>query len=347
MLRDYLTLILGQQKGKAKRKAGDVRQFAVPDQHKNNFSEYFDKNLGPLLEGFEEHRIVQLLEYQKRSRIFVLVAIVAVFALLYSWVGPLNAYFNIVLFLSLFVLAVTASWSRRPIRDFKGGIKHSVYPRLVKYFGDEFEFLSRPVWTIQELSGFSILPAHDDARCEDEISGMYKGVDFRLMESRLTKVSRDSRGRRRDETVFSGLLIMLNFNKKFVGKTIVEKDHGVLGHWFKNALSGLQRVSLEDPVFERQFDVYSSDQVEARYLLTTSFMERLLLLSREFGGKNIRASFYNRQLLLMVDSKENRFEAGSIYTPVTFEHETTVFFREMSGVFDVINTLKLHETTGL
>lgn len=35
-------------------------------------------------------------------------------------------------------------------------------------------------------------------------------------------------------------------------------------------------VRLEDPEFEKIFVVYSSDEVEARYILSTSFMERLV-----------------------------------------------------------------------
>ena len=37
-------------------------------------------------------------------------------------------------------------------------------------------------------------------------------------------------------------------------------------------------MKLENPDFEKTFDVYSTDQIEARYLLSPSMMERLLAL---------------------------------------------------------------------
>ena len=37
----------------------------------------------------------------------------------------------------------------------------------------------------------------------------------------------------------------------------------------------LQDVKLEDISFDKRFNVYTKDQVEARYLTTPTFMERL------------------------------------------------------------------------
>jgi len=40
----------------------------------------------------------------------------------------------------------------------------------------------------------------------------------------------------------------------------------------------MKRVGLVDPVFEKIFEAYGTDQVEARYLLTPTFMQRLVRL---------------------------------------------------------------------
>ena len=42
----------------------------------------------------------------------------------------------------------------------------------------------------------------------------------------------------------------------------------------------LQDVKLEDISFDKRFNVYTKDQVEARYLTTPTFMERLKNLLR-------------------------------------------------------------------
>ena len=74
------------------------------------------------------------------------------------------------------------------------------------------------------------------------------------------------------------------FQKDFQGHTTVLRNS-----LFKLSFSG-SRVKLENPDFEKTFDVYSTDQIEARYLLSPSMMERLLALDREFN-KNITISF--------------------------------------------------------
>lgn len=89
----------------------------------------------------------------------------------------------------------------------------------------------------------------------------------------------DSDGRTQTEhrtvTIFSGVLFTATFNKVFHGTTRVlpRSPIGRLG------AGKLEVVKLEDPVFHRFFDVFSTDQIEARYLLSTSLMQRLLSLA--------------------------------------------------------------------
>ena len=47
------------------------------------------------------------------------------------------------------------------------------------------------------------------------------------------------------------------------------KDSGWLNLFKK--IGWPERVKLEDVSFERQFEVFSDNQIEARYLLTTAF----------------------------------------------------------------------------
>lgn len=74
----------------------------------------------------------------------------------------------------------------------------------------------------------------------------------------------------------------------------------------ENLPSNWERVSLEDPKFIHAFDVFAVDQIEARYLLTPSDMERILHLRQELGCP----------LCL-------RFHAGALY--LTIETESPVF----------------------
>jgi hypothetical protein len=54
---------------------------------------------------------------------------------------------------------------------------------------------------------------------------------------------------------------------------------------FSSFANNLEKVKLESIDFENRFIVYSNDQVEARYILTPSFMERLVKLEKMMGDE--------------------------------------------------------------
>ena len=106
--------------------------------------------------------------------------------------------------------------------------------------------------------------------------------------------------------------LMLQFNKALKGTTIIRKDSGIIGNLFHEKLSNLKDIKLEDPKFNKIFQVYSDDEVEARYVLSVSFIERLKELSEAFGSKVVQCCFYQEKVVFVVPIKKNMFEPGSI-----------------------------------
>ncbi len=162
-----------------------------------------------------------------------------------------------------------------------------------------------------------------------------------MMEAKLLTGGKNQR------TIFDGIFIYLSMNKNFSGKTIVTKDISPVGNWVANQFTSLENVKLEDPTFEREFEVYSSNQTEARYILSPTFMELLLKLRTLFTSNNIQCSFYNDRLLLMIPCDKDRFEPASIFQPATFVDEMKMILSEMQTIFQIIETLKLNKKTGL
>jgi hypothetical protein len=113
---------------------------------------------------------------------------------------------------------------------------------------------------------------------------------------------------------FTGIIARLEFNKNSSGHTGVIPDSE--GRWPAVGLEHDSRgnksiVRLEDPDFERVFSVYSTDDQQARYLLTPKFMERLLLAWGLFGGGGMRACFVSNYLVIAIPSWRDRFEIDS------------------------------------
>ncbi len=102
-------------------------------------------------------------------------------------------------------------------------------------------------------------------------------------------------------TIFKGLLFIADFNKEFSGRTLV-KPRGV------SLLSKLfgTHVDLEDPEFNGLFSVSATDQVEARYILTPSMMERLKSVHVRMGS--FRAAFSGGCLYMTIEVPWDTFE---------------------------------------
>ena len=106
-------------------------------------------------------------------------------------------------------------------------------------------------------------------------------------------------------------------------------------------------VKLEDIGFDKRFAVYSKDQIEARYLVTPAFMERLYKLQTAFGTKNIKCSFFGNKIMIAISTDKDIFEIGDLFTPLTNSGHIHQFVDELTSVYDMIDYFKLNEKTGL
>ena len=148
---------------------------------------------------------------------------------------------------------------------------------MINFFGD-FKYHVETNKSVKEYYATELIPKHDTEISEDHILGTYKDIKIDLFETELSRkvkyTDSDGKSATRQETVFDEIILELSINKRFGGKTVVRKDTGTVGNWFVKKSTSLKKVKLEDPNFEKMFEVYSDDQVEARYLLTVTFIER-------------------------------------------------------------------------
>lgn len=107
-----------------------------------------------------------------------------------------------------------------------------------------------------------------------------------------------------------------------------------------------KEVKLEDPEFAKRFKIFSADEVEARCLVTTAFMKRLLNVRTSFGTKKLKCAFFNDQIMLAISTNKNLFEFGSLFK--TLKNPKNIhFFNELFSILDMIEYFKLDEKTGL
>lgn len=107
----------------------------------------------------------------------------------------------------------------------------------------------------------------------------------------------------------------------------------------KNPLKATQKVVLEGLPFLKKWKVLTSSQIEARYLLTPVFMEKMLEIKRLFHGKHIDFSFFNNQLLIAVHTSKDLFETTSLFTPALSYHKMREVVSQLQSIFAVIDLI--------
>lgn len=136
------------------------------------------------------------------------------------------------------------------------------------------------------------------------------------------------------EDIFKGFLFIADFHKEFQGETTVLRDS-----FFKIKM-GASRVKMENPDFEKVFDVFSTNQIEARYLITPSMMERMLKLDSNFK-KGITISFRNSTILVAIPDSKNRFEAD-VWSSLSDMSILKSDFAVLQSLLEIVDELNLN-----
>lgn len=208
-----------------------------------------------------------------------------------------------------------SKWTEQPVVT---RLKAAINTAIAQALGLEFSTVVTDPEPFRRACRFELLPAHDDARLEDQWSGELAGQRFCLHEARLTE-ERGSGKQRRTVTVFAGVVMAVSFARPFSGITVVRRKAAALG--LVRALFGidtttvagqsLQRITMVDPRFEDSFEAWTSDPVDGHYLLNPAYVERLIGIERAFAGDRVRAVFAGGELLVALESQD-LFESGGL-----------------------------------
>lgn len=294
----------------------------IPD--RDSLSQLYANELQPVVKELEAKRL------QLRNR--VILTVIA------SSILPIAGYFIAggitVLLGAIAALTLIFNLNQAPFQEYRKQFKRQIIQRLVKLYYPNLSYnptegITKEIFTASQIYAGRI----DRYHYEDLLMGKVGATQFRLSEIRVERrknVSNASSSKSSDlETVFSGMFFRANFNKTFSSKTIIlpnlaEQVLGnvgkVLQDWHGTQNDGFgERVKLEDPEFQRLFVVYSTDQVEARYILSTSLMQRLIEFVTYRSDRAFQAyrlgivlSFIQSNIYIAFPTGKNYFEPPSL-----------------------------------
>ncbi len=142
------------------------------------------------------------------------------------------------------------------------------------------------------------------------------------------------------------IVVYFKLPKNFTGQTFVYENASSSNKLIFKGRKGYEAVKLEDLEFEKRYNVYSTNQIEARYLLTTGFMERFLNIKTAFNAKYIRAEFKDGELTLVIGVNKDLFQMGGL-TKQTTGLTFLQLFEELYSILSLVEYFKLDEKTGL
>ena len=301
--------------------------FETRDEFKG-FDAHYDKDILPFLQEKETERIARVSK-AKRNGILTAVIISALAFILSFKTG------NFIIFVIAAGFGALLGWgiAYAMLNKLKGETKQHLMGSICGFLGWEFaakDFI-KPDLTLWRDN--HLLPGWDRVNFEDRMSGKHHDHAFTFCEAHLEKRSTDSEGKTTWNTVFRGILLDVDFRRDFLGRTVVLRDAGIFNSKKK---AGMKKVGLVDPKFEKIFEAYGTDQVEARYLLTPTFMQKLVDLETSVSGKKARFGFLNGKLHVAVEAP-NQFEAGSMFKPLIETARTEKIMKEISAVMDVLS----------
>ena len=127
------------------------------------------------------------------------------------------------------------------------------------------------------------------------------------------------------------IFIFLRFKGKNYANTVLMPK----GEW--QLSYNLRKTTLEDVKFNLFYDVYTDDEVEARFLLNPSLMEKLNGLKERYRAGNIGVSFFNDNLVIRLSVAGDAFELGD---SVIDDAQFFRLYEEITAVLDLIEYIE-------
>lgn len=270
-----------------------------------NFRSLYETTLRPRLAELE-------IERKKIAKKIILASIPGIAA------GLTMMFFNLTFIPLLIIIGLLLFYHYYHAKEFREKYKHRIIRTIVTAQGLQYQhnfYISEEVYMQSKL----FLRTPDSYKGDDYVSGMIGKTAIYFCE--LFTQYKSGHKHKTTHTIFRGIFFMADFNKNFIGETIVlpdvsEKTFGSLGIFFQKLnISRPPLVKLEDVEFEKHFVVYGTDQVETRYILSPALMQRILALRRKTNTK-VSLSFIQSYVYIAISFNKSLFEATSLFHSV-------------------------------
>lgn len=268
------------------------------------FIAFYERKLKKRVEFLEEYRQKNI---RKVKQYFILFLLCVVSFIISVWIGNeiliavLSFPFLIFLGLSLQKLMDTSRYLRFNYKKY-------VLQKAIDFYFQDFEYIEEQKISASVLITSQLFPKYiDDVYGEDFMRFKIGNCSVMFCETSVEK------GRKK---VFKGVFIASTFNKYFKSKTFVfpRISKNFIQRIKKQLSSQLEEVRLENVHFNDRYQTISSDQQDARYILTPVMMQHLINYSEKLS-MDVSFAFVENRLYCSIPMKKDLFE-HSLFEPM-------------------------------
>ncbi len=316
------------------------------------FIDFCNKKLIPKLLPLENYRIQQIKHMKFLKLLFEISLVVTILSFAASFIisvaagvwmeredSPAHIFMKVGYSGLIFIMfCIWRAFSQT--KPFYKNLKENFYNLIFSFLGNFKYYNSDTNSSLSEslqhqISSIKLFQNFNIYRCDDIIEGNYNGLNILVADLYLGyKVV--SGKTRITNTVFDGILIYLNCNKNFRSTTVVRIDGGFLENF---QISDLEKIKFDDPVFEKTFEVYSNDQIEARNLLTADFMNKLLKAQKRFKMP-VTCSFEDGKMYIALHNVKDWFDVPIMDCCLTDIKTFQKILIDLITVLSVLETLQ-------
>lgn len=264
----------------------------------------------------EYYKISNLEEFErKRKRIVFILAIIFLSIMLIESmiVDVKNMDFSEIVGLISVGLGIFSFIYYFVVKGYKDEFKRNVVKTLINLFDKNLVYIPQAFISPSKYELSALFDRkYDKYEGEDLVKGEIDNVKFEFSDIHTQYKTKDSKGKTHWHTIFKGTFFVSEFNKNFKGSVLVypdytEKFFGYLANSLQKInFNNLEFVKMDSPAFEKEFKVYASDQILARYILSNSLMEKIVKF-KNLINKPLYFSFRHNMMFVAI-SGNNNFE---------------------------------------
>ncbi len=309
----------------------------------SELTDFYYKTLYPVLQELEKDREAVKNRIIKIGIFYTLV----VFGIAFSIFKYLD--FEVFVYIVIFYIAGWAWIYKFLISDYASDFKQKIIAPLIKEIDENLDYLPDlhiPLANFNRSKLFTSRP--DRVSGNDYVRGKIDNIEIAFSDFHAEKKHKDSKGRESWSTIFQGLFIVSDFHKKFHGETVILPDSAqslfgdLIGGWLQaNNFSRKQLIKMDNVNFEKEFVVYGTDQIEARYILTHTLMQKLLNYKKKTKHP-IYVSFIKGKIYMAIEYNDDMFEPSVFHSLLNYKIAMT-YVSTLHLAIGIVEELKLNQ----